>query len=307
MFHQPVMLEQVADLLVHEPNGFYIDGTLGGGGHTEAILQRLHQHGKVLALDRDSDSIAYAMKRLQAYEDRLIIKQRNFAELKDILKELHVKKIDGLLLDLGISSWQIDAAARGFSFDRDGQLDMRMDRRLGLTARELINTYSEDELSAMMREYGEEKKAKKIAAEIVKQRAHAIINTTFELKEAITRVVPFQQQIKSVARVFQAIRIYVNEELQNLEKVLNDSLEVTLPGGRIAVIAYHSLEDRHVKRFFNYQASTCICPPEIPVCVCGKKDKLRIITKRPLRPAAEEIASNPRSRSARLRIAQINE
>ncbi len=305
MFHEPVLLKEAVELLVHNPAGVYVDGTLGGGGHAEAILDRLDQHGRLIGLDLDRDALNHAAARLERFGKRVTLKEANFKNLGQALQNLQIKKIDGLLLDLGVSSHQIDTAERGFSFSADGQLDMRMSREQALSAYNIINTYSERELSELFKKFGEERRHRAVAAAIVKRRMRSPILTTSELAETVSAVLRYEQRVKSLARIFQALRIAVNAELENLRGALSESRELIAAGGRLVVISYHSLEDRIVKEFFKNETSRCICPPELPQCVCGRPGRLKIITKRPIRPAQPEVQRNPRSRSARLRAAEI--
>ncbi len=304
MFHEPVLLKQVVELLVIDKSGTYLDGTLGGGGHAEAIVEQLDDPGKLIGLDLDDEAISHARSRLKGYKQRMIFQQWNFREAGDMLNTLQIKQIQGMLLDLGMSSHQIDSRKRGFGFSVDSPLDMRMNTQQKLTAYDIANSYSETELSALFKEYGEERHFRAIARAIVKQRTRAPIRTTAELRDTVSKVLPPQKRVKSLARIFQALRIAVNDELNNLSEALNASVNYLAPGGRMVVISYHSLEDRIVKNFFKQESSRCVCPPEFPLCVCGKKGRLRILTKKALRPSDDEVRRNPRSRSARLRAAE---
>lgn len=304
MFHEPVLKNQAVDLLVTNENGIYVDGTIGGGGHAQAILERLGPHGLLIGLDLDEEAIDFASKRLKPYKNQVHIQQGNFKELNKILRELNIERVHGILLDLGLSAYQIEKAARGFSYSSKGPLDMRMNTKQKLTAYEIINTFSESELSNIFKTYGEERKFRAIARTIIKERKHSPIQTTEELRAIVSKVLPYQNRVKSLARIFQGTRIAVNEELKNLAQGLKVSLECLYPLTAIAVISYHSLEDRLVKDFFKQESARCVCPEEAPVCVCGKKGTLRILTRRPVRPSEAEIQRNPRSRSARLRAAQ---
>lgn len=304
MFHEPVLKKEAVDLLFTNENGIYLDGTLGGGGHALAILERLGPHGRLLGLDLDNEAIEFAVNQLKPFKDRIVIQQGNFKELDKFLKNLKIDQVHGILLDLGVSSHQIDTAARGFSFSLSGPLDMRMDSKQKLTAYEIIQKYSESELSNIFKTYGEEKRSRAVARIIVKERKKSPIQTTEALREIMSKVLPYQNRVKSLARIFQALRIAVNEELKNLREALNLSIDYLLPGGRILIISYHSLEDRIVKDFFKGESVRCVCPPEVPVCVCGRKGRLKILTKRPVRPSEEEVRRNPRCRSARLRASE---
>ncbi|MEA2063709.1 MAG: 16S rRNA (cytosine(1402)-N(4))-methyltransferase RsmH [Gemmatimonadota bacterium] len=298
-FHLPVLLEEVICLLEPRSPGRYLDGTVGGGGHARAILEASAPGGSVWGLDRDTEAIDEATTALEPYRERVKLIQANFSEAKELLPGL---SFEGILLDLGISSHQIDTGARGFSCDREGPLDMRMDRSAGPGAAELIEQLSEDEVSRTLRLYGEEPLSRRIAREIVHSRSQGLINTTGDLARAVRQAVPRRFERKSLVRVFQALRIRVNDELNALERALESLFELLAPEGRMAVISYHSLEDRLVKRFFKECSKACTCPPGLPVCVCGAQARARLITRKPARPSQAEIESNPRSRSARLRV-----
>ncbi|MFQ5865053.1 MAG: 16S rRNA (cytosine(1402)-N(4))-methyltransferase RsmH, partial [bacterium] len=280
------------------------DGTLGGGGHAQTILERLGPQGLLIGLDLDEEAIDFAAKRLKPFQDRVHIQQGNFKELDKIIKELSIERVHGILLDLGLSSHELDKAARGFSHNLRGPLDMRMNTKQKLTAYDIVNRYSESELSSLFKTFGEERRFRAIARIIIKERKHSPIRTTKDLREIVSKVLPYQNRIKSLARIFQALRIAVNEELTNLSEALRISLDCLYRSGRMVIISYHSLEDRLVKDFFKQQSARCVCPPELPICTCGKKGNLRILTKRPVRPSEAEIHRNPRSRSARLRAAE---
>ncbi|HEX9654720.1 MAG TPA: 16S rRNA (cytosine(1402)-N(4))-methyltransferase RsmH [bacterium] len=304
MFHQPALLNEAVNLLLGEVSGIYVDGTVGGGGHAELILERLSQDALLVGLDQDSDAIDNAKTRLQRFGTRVTLVKANFIEMKVVLAGLRITKINGMLLDLGVSSHQIDLAERGFSFSSNGQLDMRMNRERTLTAAAIVNSFTEPDLSALIKNFGEERRHRSIAHAIVKRRTRSPIRTTVELTEIIGAVLPPDHRVKSLARVFQALRIAVNEELQNLKTALVESLACIAPTGRLVVISYHSLEDRIVKEFFKNESARCVCPPELPMCVCDGKGRLKILTKRPIRPTHQEVQRNPRSRSARLRAAE---
>lgn len=305
MFHEPVLTQKVIEFLIHDRDGLYLDGTLGGGGHSAAILARLREQGRVIGLDLDDEALQYAQNRLSGFGTRFRAVKSNFKNLDQIRDELQSEKIAGLLLDLGVSSHQIDMPERGFSFSTEGGLDMRMNREQALSALQIVNHSEQQELRDIFRTYGEERRAGLVAKAIVAQREKAEISTTRELVDIVSRVTSRQHRIKSLARIFQALRIAVNQELDNLRTALEKSMDCLAGGGRIVVISYHSLEDRIVKKFFRQEASRCECPPELPVCVCNKLDHLRILTKRPVRASEDEILANPRSRSAKLRAAEI--
>ncbi len=303
-FHDPVLVDRVIHYLITEPGGIYIDGTLGGGGHAERILEHLTADALYIGLDQDEDALEYARKRLGPCK-KVILERTNFADIPLLLKRLNLGPVDGILLDLGISSFQIDMPGRGFSYMQDSPLDMRMDRRIEVTAGQIVNQYTEQELARIFSLYGEERFAKRIARGIAIERRKKPIHDSIRLRSIIAQATPGRHRIKSYARVFQALRIAVNNELEILEKTLSESLGYLKPHGRIVVIAYHSLEDRIVKQFFKTQASPCICPPELPKCTCGRKPGLKILTPKAVKPAFSEISQNIRARSAVLRAAEV--
>ncbi len=303
-YHRPVLVEEVVGLLVVESAGVYVDATLGGGGHAEAILRSLGPQGRVVGIDRDHEALAFATERLAAFGERFCAIHARFSELREALAACGIDSVSGVLFDLGVSSHQLDTPSRGFSFDRPGPLDFRMDTRSPFTAADVVNTWSEKELAEVFKKYGEERRSRKIARAIVTARARRRLETTADLAEVVRSVTPVALRAKTLARVFQAIRIVVNEELQELERGLAAALDLLKPGGRLVVIAYHSLEDRIVKQFFKKEEPHCICPPEQPVCTCGRPGRLRILTRKPVVAGDEEIKQNPRARSARLRAAE---
>jgi 16S rRNA (cytosine1402-N4)-methyltransferase len=302
-FHAPVLAAPVVDLLLAPASEVIVDATLGDGGHSLALLEKAGAALRVIGIDADAEALATAKSRLANYGERFQAVQGNFRSLASLLATFGVAPVDGVLADLGVSSRQIDQPARGFSYREDGPLDMRMNQNLQRTAADLLATLEQDELKKIFREYGEEKLAAPIARAIVKQRAQRPLQGTRDLREIVEKVVRGPHRVKSLARIFQALRIAVNEELEALQEFLPQALGLLRPGGRLAVISYHSLEDRIVKQFFKSQAKGCICPPELPVCVCGKRPQLRILTAKPLTPSQKEIATNSRARSARLRAA----
>lgn len=302
--HKSVMLREVSDALDVKPDGIYLDCTLGGGGHAKAIAKQLDGRGMIVGLDQDEDAIEAATENLSGLSCEIKIAHENFSRLEKILNDLGVEKIDGALFDLGVSSHQIDTAARGFSYMKDSLLDMRMDRQKNFTARDVINRYDEDALIKIFREYGEEKFSKRIAAAICKARKISPIETTGELARLIEQTVPRTKNGGHPAkRIFQAIRIEVNDELEILSASIKNSVDRLKPGGRIAVITFHSLEDRIVKETFRTLAQGCICPKNFPVCVCNHKPEIKILGKAKT-PTAEEIESNSRASSAKLRVAE---
>jgi 16S rRNA (cytosine1402-N4)-methyltransferase len=303
-FHQPVLVNAVNKLLITKQDGTYVDGTLGGGGHAESILLNTTDRGTLIGLDVDNEALNFAKKRLTKFQGRVIFCNDNFANIKQVLEKLSIKRIDGLLLDLGVSSYQIDSIHRGFSYQREEKLDMRMNQNLENNARDVINNYSSDKLYDIFKTYGEEKYSRKIVSKIIEMRKKRDINTTLDLKNIIESVVGKKSLIKSLARIFQAIRIEVNREIDSLKKVLMDTVDIINPGGRIVVISYHSIEDRIVKNFFHDQSVSSI--PSESKLVPHKEivPKLKVITKKPLQASEDEISRNKRARSAKLRAAE---
>lgn len=301
--HYSVLLEETIEQLHVKPDGVYVDGTLGGGGHSYRILTGLRK-GHLYGIDQDDAAIAAAGERLNCFGDRVTIIRNNYCNMKAALAALGVYKVDGIVLDLGVSSYQLDTEERGFSYRYDAPLDMRMDRRQTLTAREIVNGYSESELFRIIRDYGEDKFAKNIAKHIVARRAERPIETTFELNEVIKAAIPakMRQNGHPSKQTFQAIRIECNRELEVLRNSLDDFIDLLNPGGRLCIITFHSLEDRIVKSAFKQNENPCTCPPEFPVCVCGKKPKGQVITRKPISPSEKELAENNRSKSAKLRV-----
>ncbi len=305
--HVPVLLDECLEGLSIKSDGIYVDGTLGGGGHASAVCERLSGSGTLIGIDRDRDAIDAAGKRLENYPCRKIFVNRNYSNIKEILKDNGIDSIDGALLDLGVSSFQLDNAERGFSYMNDAPLDMRMNRDDSLTAKDVVNGYSRADLTRIISAYGEERWASRIASFIEEARKEKPIETTGELTEIIKAAIPASARRTGphpAKRTFQAIRIEVNEELTRLEKALEDFCDVLSPGGRLCVISFHSLEDRIVKDVMARRADPCTCPPDIPVCVCGKVADIKKITRKPVVPSGEEQEDNPRARSAKLRICE---
>jgi 16S rRNA (cytosine1402-N4)-methyltransferase len=301
--HEPVLLRESIELLAPSTDGLYLDGTLGGGGHAEAILEASSPAGRLIGMDRDPRAIEHARTRLARFGDRVRLYEMNFAEIEDA-PELASARLDGALLDLGVSSPQIDELARGFSYQRDAPLDMRMGPR-GEPARDLLTRAEIDDLTDILRVYGEERHARRIALAIVRERDRHPIETTGRLREIVEGAVPrSEHSLKTVARVFQALRIAVNDELESLSVGLPEIARRLTDGARLVVISYHSLEDRIVKRFFRELASDCVCPPDFPICRCDKRAEGFVLTPRPLRPSPAESERNPRARSARLRAVE---
>lgn len=303
--HKSVLLNETIDGLNIKPDGIYVDGTLGGGGHAYEVCRRLGEKGSIVGIDQDAAAIEAASARLKGFGEKVTIVRSNYCDMKSKLHELGIDKVDGIVLDLGVSSYQLDTAERGFSYREDAPLDMRMDTRQKMTARDIVNDYTEADLYRVIRDYGEDKFAKNIAKHIVQARAVKPVETTAELSEIIRASIPMKFQKKSghpAKRTFQAIRIELNRELDVLRDSLDDMINLLNPGGRFCIITFHSLEDRIVKSAFRKNENPCTCPPDFPVCVCGKKSKGSIITKKPILPSEEELEYNSRSKSAKLRI-----
>ncbi len=303
--HKSVLLEETINGLNIRPDGTYVDGTLGGGGHAYEIARRLSDKGSIIGIDQDAAAIEAAGIRLKDFGEKVTIVRSNYCEMKSRLHELGIDKVDGIILDLGVSSYQLDTAERGFSYREDAPLDMRMDTRQTMTARDIVNDYSEMELYRVIRDYGEDRFAKNIAKHIVAARGRAAIETTGQLTQIIRESIPMKYQKMSghpAKRTFQAIRIELNRELDVLRDSLDDMIDLLKPGGRLCIITFHSLEDRIVKSAFRKNENPCTCPPDFPVCVCGKVSKGKVITKKPILPSKEEQEYNSRSKSAKLRI-----
>ncbi len=302
--HIPVLKNEVLECLDIKNDGVYVDGTLGGAGHSFCIMERLAKNGTLIGIDRDQDALSAAKEKLKDYTNVIYV-NNNHENIKEILEKLNIDKVDGILLDLGVSSYQLDEASRGFSYMHDAPLDMRMNREDKLTAHFVVNKYSEESLARIFFEYGEEKYSKRIAKAIVSRRAEKEIKTTFELVECIKEAMPksaLYEKQHPAKRVFQAIRIEVNGELINLAKAVKDAAYALKPGGRLCIITFHSLEDRIVKNTFEELEGRCTCPKELPKCVCNKVSYGKIITKKPIVATEEELEINPRSRSAKLRV-----
>ena len=301
--HYSVLLEETMEALRIRPDGIYLDGTLGGGGHALAVCKRLSERGHLYGIDQDAAAISTASERLSIFGDQVTIIRNNYCQMKEVLKTYGVEKVDGILLDLGVSSYQLDEADRGFTYREDAALDMRMDQRQSKTAKDIVNTYSEMDLYRIIRDYGEDKFAKNIAKHIVQRRKTKPIETTSELVEAIKAAIPLKVRMQKghpAKQTFQAIRIELNQEV--LQSTLDEMIDLLHPGGRICVITFHSLEDRIVKTIFRRNESPCTCPSHFPVCVCGKVSKGRVVTKKPILPSEKELEENTRSKSAKLRV-----
>ncbi len=303
--HTSVLFFESIENLNIKPDGIYVDGTLGGGGHASGICEKLNPEGILIGIDRDKDALNAAKINLQEYQCRKIFIQDNYSNIKDILEQLNIEKIDGALLDLGVSSFQLDNEERGFSYMREAPLDMRMNTDDPLTAEEIVNNYDQKELTDIIRKYGEEKWAARISEFIVKARKIAPIKTTEELTQIIKAAIPASARREGphpAKRTFQAIRIEVNDELGQLVKAVDSYMDVLAPKGRFCVITFHSLEDRIVKEGVNHRMNPCTCPKELPICICGKKPDIRKVSGKPIIPKPEEVTLNPRSRSAKLRV-----
>ena len=306
--HIPIMLNEVLEGLNIKPDGIYVDGTLGGAGHSSEIIKRLSDKGRLIGIDQDMDAIKASSERLQSYENAIII-HSNYVNMRNVLLERDIKKVDGILLDLGVSSYQFDNTERGFSYREDAPLDMRMDRDQSYTAQDIVNDYSESELRRIISDYGEEKFAGRIASNIVRRREVKRIETTFELNDIIKDSIPAAARRHGgnpSKKTYQALRIELNKELMVLEDSLEEMIEMLNPGGRLCIITFHSLEDRIVKSAFRTAENPCICPPEFPVCTCGRVSKGRVVNRKPITASEDELTENPRSSSAKLRIFEKN-
>lgn len=303
--HVSIMLDEVIENLDIKSDGIYVDGTLGGAGHAWHVCEKLGPSGRFIGIDQDAAAIEASKKRLAEFGDRVTVVRSNYCHMKDLLWQMEIEKVDGILLDLGVSSYQFDNAQRGFSYREDAPLDMRMDQRQEMTARDIVNTYSESELYRIIRDFGEDKFAKNIAKHICLARQKKPIETTFELTEVIKAAIPMKMRATGghpAKKTFQALRIELNQELAVLQNSLNDMIDMLNDNGRICIITFHSLEDRIVKTIFKKNENPCECPPGFPVCMCGKKSKGKVITRKPIIPSPEEMEENPRSKSAKLRV-----
>lgn len=304
--HIPIMLDEVIEGLNIKENGTYVDGTLGGAGHSLEIVKKI-KTGKLIGIDQDVEALEKAKKVLEAYKENVILIHDNYENIKQIIENLGIEQVDGILLDIGVSSYQLDKGERGFSHNKEARLDMRMNNSQDLTAWDIINKYSQKELEDIIWKYGEESWGKRIAEFIVNERKEKPINTTIDLVDIIKKAIPKKVRMEGhhpAKKTFQAIRIEVNREIEVLENSIEKMIDILKPGGRLAIISFHSLEDRIVKEAFNYLYKDCICPSEIPVCLCDKTRDIKIITRKPLMASREEVVINPRSRSAKLRIAE---
>jgi len=302
--HIPVLLNESLDLLIKKKDGIYFEGTLGFGGHTSEILKRLDKQGVLISTDVDISAFEYSKKRFEN-DKRVRLYNLNFSLIDVISKIELLMFFDGVIADLGVSSYQLDRVSSGFTYSSDAALDLRMDRSLKTTAADIVNSFDEEDLANIIFEYGEERNSRKIARQIINSRTSKIIKTTFDLKKIIEEITPQRYLVKTLSRVFQALRIYINNELESLKQFLNNSMKVLKSGSRIVVISYHSLEDRIVKEFFKYEELDCVCPKDAPVCTCDKESRVKILTKKPVVPSQEEIKFNRRARSAKLRAAEV--
>ncbi len=303
--HVSVLLNETIDSLNIKPDGIYVDGTLGGGGHSLEICKRLGEGGRLIGIDQDMDAIRAASKRLENYQDKIDIVHSNYQDIESCLGELSINGVDGIVLDLGVSSYQLDNVDRGFTYREDTPLDMRMDQSQTITAKDIVNNYSEMELFRVIRDYGEDGFAKNIAKHIVKAREEGPIETTGQLNEIIKAAIPAKMRQGTghpSKKTFQAIRIELNHELEVLENSIDKMIDLLNPGGRLSIITFHSLEDRIVKNLFRRNMNPCICPPSFPVCTCGQAPKGKIITRKPIIPSDEEISGNKRAKSSKLRV-----
>lgn len=303
--HKSVLLYETVDSLNIKPDGIYVDGTLGGGGHAYEVASRLGENGRLIGIDQDADAIKAATERLEPFKEKVTIVRSNYRNIQEVLNGLGIQKVDGIYLDLGVSSYQLDTAERGFTYRENAPLDMRMDQRNDKTAADIVNDYTEMELFRVIRDYGEDKFAKNIAKHIVRARENGRIETTDQLVEIIKAAIPAKMRAEGghpAKRTFQAIRIELNKELEVLTDSIDTMIDLLNPGGRLSIITFHSLEDRIVKLRFRDNENPCICPPNLPVCVCGKKSKGKVITRKPIVPAEEELEENKRSKSSKLRV-----
>ncbi|MGN0243441.1 MAG: 16S rRNA (cytosine(1402)-N(4))-methyltransferase RsmH [Lachnospiraceae bacterium] len=308
--HKSVLLDEVIDNLKIKPDGIYVDGTLGGAGHASVVCSKLNENGRLIGIDQDDAAITAASERLAPFGERATIVRSNYAAMKEVINSLGIDSVDGILLDLGVSSYQLDTVERGFTYREDTKLDMRMDRRQTRTAEDIVNDYSETELFRMIRDYGEDRFAKNIAKHICIARQKRRIETTGQLVEVIKNAIPMKIRATGghpAKKTFQAIRIELNHELDVLRDSLDDMISLLHPGGRLCIITFHSLEDRIVKNSFRKAENPCTCPPEFPVCVCGKHSMGHVVTRKPIVPSEEELEDNPRAKSSKLRVFERDE
>ena len=303
--HKSVLLYETVDSLNIKPDGIYVDGTLGGGGHAFEVASRLGENGRLIGIDQDADAIKAATERLEPFKEKVTIVRSNYRNIREVLEGLGIQKVDGIYLDLGVSSYQLDTAERGFTYRENAPLDMRMDQRNDKTAADIVNDYTEMELFRVIRDYGEDKFAKNIAKHIVRARENGRIETTDQLVEIIKAAIPAKMRAEGghpAKRTFQAIRIELNKELEVLTESIDTMIDLLNPDGRLSIITFHSLEDRIVKTIFKTNENPCVCPPNLPICVCGKKSKGKVVTRKPIIPDDQEIEENKRSKSSKLRV-----
>lgn len=303
--HKSVLLYETVDSLNIKPDGIYVDGTLGGGGHAFEVASRLGENGRLIGIDQDADAIKAATERLEPFKEKVTIVRSNYRNIREVLAGLGIQKVDGIYLDLGVSSYQLDTAERGFTYRENAPLDMRMDQRNDKTAADIVNDYTEMELFRVIRDYGEDKFAKNIAKHIVRARENGRIETTDQLVEIIKAAIPAKMRAEGghpAKRTFQAIRIELNKELEVLTESIDTMIDLLNPDGRLSIITFHSLEDRIVKTIFKTNENPCVCPPNLPICVCGKKSKGKVVTRKPIVPDDQEIEENKRSKSSKLRV-----
>ena len=303
--HKSVLLYETVDSLNIKPDGIYVDGTLGGGGHAYEVAGRLGENGRLIGIDQDADAIKAATERLEPFKEKVTIVRSNYRNIREVLEGLGIQKVDGIYLDLGVSSYQLDTAERGFTYRENAPLDMRMDQRNDKTAADIVNDYTEMELFRVIRDYGEDKFAKNIAKHIVRARENGRIETTDQLVEIIKAAIPAKMRAEGghpAKRTFQAIRIELNKELEVLTESIDTMIDLLNPDGRLSIITFHSLEDRIVKTIFKTNENPCVCPPNLPICVCGKKSKGKVVTRKPIIPDDQEIEENKRSKSSKLRV-----
>jgi len=303
--HKSVLLYETVDSLNIKPDGIYVDGTLGGGGHAYEVASRLGENGRLIGIDQDADAIKAATERLEPFKEKVTIVRSNYRNIREVLEGLGIQKVDGIYLDLGVSSYQLDTAERGFTYRENAPLDMRMDQRNDKTAADIVNDYTEMELFRVIRDYGEDKFAKNIAKHIVRARENGRIETTDQLVEIIKAAIPAKMRAEGghpAKRTFQAIRIELNKELEVLTESIDTMIDLLNPDGRLSIITFHSLEDRIVKTIFKTNENPCVCPPNLPICVCGKKSKGKVVTRKPIVPDDQELEENKRSKSSKLRV-----
>lgn len=303
--HVSVLLDETIENLDIKPDGIYVDGTLGGAGHAREVCKRMGENGRFIGIDQDEEAIAVSTKRLEEFGEKVTIVKNNYVHMKQVLQAQGIDKVDGIVLDLGVSSYQLDNAERGFSYMEDAPLDMRMDREQPITAKDIVNRYPEAELVRIIKDYGEERYARNIARNVLREREKKEIETTGQLVDIIRSSMPAKARNGKghpAKRTFQAIRIECNQELEVLREALDDMIDLLNDGGRLCIITFHSLEDRMVKNSFRKAEQPCTCPPDFPVCVCGKKSKGKVVTRKPILPSEEEIKENSRSKSAKLRV-----